>query len=182
MNSNTHQEVTYVFPLNTVKKTSLVLFDFIFSAVIVAPLTISAWCSTWDLMDAHPRIFPALPSCCFSTAIIIGCTVARLIFQEAEIPPKSVLGRVYIYCYFIVCVMQWRALWLMMDEGIKWGTKFLDTKVISLVVTVVLLGVLYGFRCLRSGLATPFLLGVDDIGTMFDFPTRWKVKVSSMFI
>lgn len=179
MSSATQNEVTYVFPSKTVKKASVATFDFAFSALIVAPLTVFAWCSTWDLMDAHPRIFPTIPSLCFSTAMMIGFTVARLVFNEAEVSPKSVLVRVYIYGYFVVCVMQWRAAWLLMDEAMAWGAKFIKLKVISGVVTVVLVCGLFGFRCLKSSLATPFLLGVDDVGTAFDFPTRWRITVSS---
>lgn len=181
MSSETHEEVTYIFPSNNIKKTSLTVFDFAFSALIVAPLTVFAWCSTWDLMDAHPRIFPGIPSLCFSTTIMIGFTVARLVFKEAEVSPKSVLVRVYIYFYFVVCVMQWRAAWLLIDEGLAFGAKFVGLKVIVVVLTVVLVSGLFGFRCLKSSLATPFSLGVDDVGTAFDFPTRWKFRVSIVY-
>lgn len=179
MNSETQQEVTYIFPPSIVKKTSLIFFDFTFSAFIVAPLTVFSWCATWDLMDAHSRIFPTLPSLCFSSTMMIGFTVARIIFQEATVSPKSVLGRVYIYCYFVVCVMQWRAAWLVMDVALAWGAEFLGLGVVTEAVTVILVSGLLGFRCLKSSLATPFLLGVDNVGTMFDFPTRWRVRVSS---
>lgn len=182
MSTVTNQEVTYVFPSNTIKKTSAALFDFAFSALIVAPLTVFAWCATWDLMDAHPRIFPALPSLCFCTAVMIGFTVARLVFQEAKTPPKSVLGRIYIYCYFVVCVMQWRAAWLVMDKGMAWAAQYVGLRVVAGAITLALLCGLFGFRCLKSSLATPFLLGIDDVGTMFDFPTRWRINVSNMYL
>lgn len=179
MSSEARQEVTYTFPPNRIRKTSLILFDLAFSALIVAPLTVSAWCSTWDLMDSHARLFPTLPSFCFSTGMMVGFTVARLVFQEMEIALKSLFGRVYVYCYFVVCIMQWRAAWLLMDEGLAWGAeRWAGLKFVTGVVTVILVGLLLVFRCLRSGLATPYLLGVDNVGTMFDFPTRWKVNVS----
>lgn len=75
--------------------------------------------------------------------------------------------------------MQWRAAWLLMDAGLAYGAvKWAGLGVVTGLVTVLLLGGLIVFRSLKSGLATPFLLGVDDVGTMFDFPTRWKIHVS----
>lgn len=66
-----------------------------------------------------------------------------------------------------------------MDWGLAWGAeRWAGLIEVTLMVTVVLLGALMGCRCLKSGLATPFLLGVDDVGTMFDFPTRFGVRVS----
>lgn len=179
------------------KKQMMSLMDTLLTLFIVSPLIVGQWRGTWDLMDAYSSAFPAWESFLFGGALHLSFAIMRdglqdLIKFKTETLPKTVLAyflrRLYTYLFAAACIMNWRGGWIIFDEWldievspdgrVKAG-KSLPIVIGIYVVSLVILGVL---RSLRNTLAAPFVIGLDTKSTAFDFPTRYRISVSRIFI
>ncbi|XP_017781768.1 PREDICTED: uncharacterized protein LOC108566420 [Nicrophorus vespilloides] len=161
--------------------------DTLVSLFVVSALVVANWRGTWDLMDMYKDYFPTYTSFVFSSGMQVVCTLGRELIGDFLEDKTAILKRTFavffIYVYNILCNMQWRALWIIMDdfcgvidvqkvaqeEGINW-TRFLWFILGSIIVLAI-------FKCLRNISGPPFVITLDDHESTFRFPMRFRIQV-----
>lgn len=176
---------------NKTKKRLLNVLDSIIASLIVGPLIIAFWRGTWELFIIYKNIFPLIPSTLFSMAIHLCLALTREILQEIwEKKQKKypvldhIIRRLYMYFFSVISIMQWRGLWDIMDDLLN--AKFSKTEVTMIdgniqgfvLATVVSTIILVYSKTLINILDSPYIICLDIENEVYDFPTRFQVKVS----
>lgn len=96
------------------KKRLLNLSDTLISLLVVGPLVIAYWNSTWSTMDKYPNIYPAVN--CFIFGAIIHCCFCLLreplhnflaSHSQARTIQLFLVKKLYTYIFSIGCIMHW---------------------------------------------------------------------------
>lgn len=178
------QYKTYKFFTEKSQKRALNSIDSILAVFLFAPLVVSFWRGTWNLMniyqEKHPNAIPLWESFFFSVAILFCFTLLRdslsqfvkkrnkTFFQRAT---NQILSKLYTYCFALVCIMHWRSTWMILDQY------FMDPNDIVVITSLTIL-LLVVLRSLRNTSAPPFIVIMDYEEVTFTFPTRFGKKVS----
>lgn len=170
-----------------VTKPLLSTLDIIISIALVSPCVIGFWRGVWEYMDIYQKYFPNFSSFLIGSLfhiilILIGDLPTRMFIKKKTIWTKIynlVVTKIYIYIFAIICIVQWRGSWRMLDEYT--GAQITPTDFVkvegsgalfvvfaaSFLVTVLLKSV-----CNCNG--PPFIICVDRIEETFLTPTRFK--------
>lgn len=175
------------------------LLDATLSMFVIGPLTVTYWRSTWVLMDLHSRIFPFWPTLIFSATLLIFFSLIRETgidivnwyreSKESNFYTKLTL-RVYTYSFSWVSIMNWRAMWGVLDTylNLAYTENFVviysDSIFILFIITGMCFFILTLIKCIRNNIAAPFVVALDREEITFNFPTRFRVQVNtfSLFI
>ncbi|XP_055387284.1 uncharacterized protein LOC129615897 isoform X2 [Condylostylus longicornis] len=156
----------------------LALIDILFSSLIIAPLVISYWRGTWELLGHYIMPHQILFSACLSFFIgLFGHSlfvIGQQFLANALNPDRVrltyyVISRFYTYVYGSICVNGWRGAWILVD--LFTGNTQLWT--VALVTLIVIL-LLAGTRGFRNCCATPFALITDYRDGYFEVATMFK--------
>ncbi|CAH3874497.1 unnamed protein product [Pieris brassicae] len=162
--------------------------DAVFASVVVAPLVVGVWRSSWGIMELHAKMFPyaqnfilgILIHCCFSIA------KTRLFSRSVDAWGQGkagrwlrerVLSRFYTYIFIMSNVMHWRGGWGLMDTmvaAILPNDQDPHRPVLIgtyLIVCIVLILVL---RSARNLLASPYFVVTDGKQPTYIFTTRFQ--------
>lgn len=161
-------------------KRYLTFLDYLVSSLIVAPLVVGYWKSTWQLVTIYIYPNSYLYTGIVSSVIGLGGQLCFTHFQETFRrnfhPSKNrvtyyVFSRFYTYVYGFVCVNNWRGIWFLHwhyifpnEANIKWVT------MVALLLIVVLRGS-------RNIMASPFALQVDQPRDYFAVRTMFQKVV-----
>lgn len=154
--------------------------DSIFSSVVVAPLVVSYWRGTWNLMGFYLLPLNNIQSSVASLIIgIIGHLVftiwqgsLRNYFDPNRHRLTFYLGsRLYTSIFGIVCVNCWRGGWQLIDHYTA-----RDMKTI-LSITIIAIVTLSAIKALRNVMGLPFVVVTDHSQEYFDIPTMYKKSV-----
>lgn len=157
------------------------LLDFLYSSFILAPLVVTYWRGTWNLMDHYLFEGDKFASPAASLAIGVVSHLLFTIFQgnmrKAFNPDRHRLvymffSRVYTYVYGLGCVNGWRGGWQLLDNYTPLNVP------IVLVMTISAAMVLTGFKTLRNISASPFFIATDHSKEYFTIPTMFKTSVN----
>lgn len=169
------------------RKRLLNICDPLFCALVLTPLILANWASTWVLVDSlYPHFFPIYESLWLSTCIVIFFYVIREVLQYNFTDDKSHIFKhflfvsvkiVYVYVFFLCIIVQWRAGWALIDAYI--APKGKSTMIL---VSGVCLVVLCFFKGLKNTVACPFVLAADSQCEVFDFPSRFRIGVSMWWV
>lgn len=172
-------EGTIITP-DTVHASFLMFLDVMFSSLIVAPVVVTYWRGTWNLMNFV--IFPSNMLWSAFSSMAIG-TIGHFVFYFYQInftksfhPDKHritymILSRMYTAVYGIVCVNGWRGGWMLIDLYIP---KSVATYFAILMISCILLAFCKG---LRNIAASPFVISTDHSKDYFTVPTMFKASV-----
>lgn len=173
--------------LKLVKKGAVSGFDSVLAVFLIGPLVIGFWRGTWGLMNIyekhHPNALPTWESLFFSVGILLTFTIIRDplvdLFKEKKDGlidriKSQLFRKFYTYSFAVVCIMHWRAAWVLGDMFLKEPR---DTGVFTGCCAVILVAV----RCFRNCVAPPLIVVLDDEDVTFSFPTRFRKKVSYLF-
>lgn len=169
------------------RKKLLNVCDPLLCALILTPIIVGAWASTWILVESiYPHFFPIFESLWLSTCIVIVFYVIREILQHSLTDDKSHFSKhflflsvkiVYVYVFFLCIIVQWRAAWALIDTYIT--VKGVWT---MMAVSGGCLVLLCFFKGLKNTVACPFVLAADTDCEVFDFPSRFRIRVSMILI
>jgi len=164
------------------------ILNFLWSCVIVAPLTVLFWRGTWDLLQLV--VYPKIPAededsksyrkdssglVCFITGAIVRIILDLIKFHLGEClhskPSiiKKIGGLIYTSVYALAGVSFWRGIWLLME---------LDVGEKTLQLCVVLIGglaVLSFSQISRTLIGTPLALCQDTHENIFK-PSTFFLK------
>lgn len=112
-----------IAPTPKAKKRFLNASDSIFSLFLVAPLVISHWRGTWNLLDYYGNVLPPL------NCIIFGATI-HTTFAILREPLRNLKSKeciktkikiclikiLYTYLFSLGCIMHWRGSWAFAQE------------------------------------------------------------------
>ena len=151
---------------------------------VFGPLTVAYWHGTWALLDLY--IFPNNENLSSWISLFIGGTICssfyllQSFFREASEKWNCFLWilftRCYSYVFGIGIVNYWRGVWYLIN--IYTGTGVVS----SIVSAIVGLGLLLILRVSRTVHAPPCVIDYDVGPTYFDCRTRFKAKVTLLFI
>ncbi|XP_022123872.2 uncharacterized protein LOC110999223 isoform X1 [Pieris rapae] len=162
--------------------------DAVFASVVVAPLVVAVWRSSWGIMELHAKMFPyaqnfilgILIHCCFSIA------KTRLFSRSVDAWGEGkagrwlrerVLSRFYTYIFIMSNVMHWRGGWGLMDTTVAAILpNDQDPHRPVLIATYLIVGVvlILVLRSARNLLASPYFVVTDGKQPTYIFTTRYQ--------
>lgn len=173
-------------------KSFLKFLDCIISTCVVGPLCVIFWRGTWEWLMLHTEdYFPIVETLLLSLIAQTVFTIIREVLQYLRTKKCKttlskffgyILDRMYTYVFAVVCIMHWKSQWDVFDKwfgieispiGIVIGG---DVKYIFLMAAISLV-ILLHFRTVVNSLGVPFCIDVDFGEDIYDFPTRFRVKV-----
>lgn len=158
----------------------LTVLDQIFASLIVAPLVVNYWRSTWNLMSyiLYPdnSFYSALCSLSIGLignfVLVICQTKLQCIFH----PDKNrltflIFSRIYTIVFGIICVNGWRGAWMLLE---LYAVSQLTPVCIVTIISLLCLACAKG---LRNTLAAPFVVITDHSKDYFKVRTAFKSSV-----
>lgn len=155
-------------------------FDSLFSSLVVAPLVVSYWRGTWNLLAfyliPHNKIQSSVAS------LIIGI-IGHLVFtiwqgslRNHFDPSRHRLtfycgSRIYSSLFGIVCVNCWRGGWQLIDHYTARDMKTIFS------ITIIAIIALSAIKAIRNVMGPPFVVITDHSQGYFDVPTMYKKSV-----
>lgn len=159
----------------------LEIIDSFFAWLLVAPLVVSYWRGTWNLMEVYLLPGNKIHSSMASLAIgIVGhlvFTIGQGSFRSHFDPDRHRLtfycgSRLYTSVFGVVCVNCWRGGWQLIDH---YTARNMMT---ILSITIFAITALMMLKTLRNVAAPPFVIVTDTTQDHFDVPTMYKKSVS----
>lgn len=173
------------------------LIDVLVSVCVSAPLVVTFWRGTWGLIDVYGKVFPTWEAFLFTSAILMCFNLLRELFadilncfgDEKKTTLAQKFGRrVYTYAFAVVSILQWRSLWAMFDWffQIKFAENGLASQESNLLGVYICTGCCFlavvALKSTRNMLAPPFVITLDKEEFTFEFPTRFRIRVSFSFL
>lgn len=155
--------------------------DVLFSLVIVGPLVILYWVTTWKICDIY--ITPDEPKKSALISFAIGFTgqfifmfyqdaIAKILkFQKYKIV-NLIVSKVYALLFAQTCISFWRGIWKFCDMVAPIET---IPTLINLAQNVALLMITKTFK---NSYSTPFVLATDQMESDYEIPTFFKRVVN----
>lgn len=188
-------EVNKKEPVSKTKRRIFHILDSLIASILIGPLIISFWRGTWELIIVYKDYFPPLPSTLFSMAIHLCLALTREILQEMwEKTQKKypvfdhIIRRLYMYFFSVISIMQWTGLWNLSDELINAKYTESENTMISgnicllSVLTIISFFLMVLSKTLINILDAPYIICLDIENEVYDFPTRFQIKVSYFII
>lgn len=161
-------------------KCLITVIDTTFSMMIVAPITIFYWRSTWDLsifLLSETKWSPFI-------SLFAGIVVMYMLYLSQNqlnyhLDPGRrqfsflVFSRIYSKVFAVFCINMWRGVWAICDYVN--GTYTLE---FTIAYTLMAFSFLIYSRGIRNLLASPFLLFPDCYRVYFYVDTYFKCQVS----
>ncbi|CAH0406815.1 unnamed protein product [Chilo suppressalis] len=168
--------------------------DALFSCFVVAPLVVSVWRGTWNLMDIHKDYFPYAQT--FLLGIVIHFSFALV---RAQLHSRSkgawsesggsagrwlrerLLSKVYTYIFILSCLNHWRGGWGLLDGFVNAmlpNTEDPHRPVLYAALTISFYLCATVLRSSRNILASPYFLVTDGKEATYIFTTRYNKNSS----
>jgi hypothetical protein len=156
------------------------VFDHVISALVITPLAVAYWWSTWDLMGIY--ILPQNRSLSASICLAAGLTINGGIYcaQHWLLIKAKQSGcllwltwhHVHTYVFSIGTIFLWRGLWVILDVYTGRGPfSFLSQFFLSFIILVLL-------RCFTAAKSCPFKICNDLRCEAFKCSTKFSCQVS----
>ncbi|XP_028030331.1 uncharacterized protein LOC114243147 isoform X1 [Bombyx mandarina] len=164
--------------------------DIVFSTFVVAPLVVSVWRGTWQIMDIYENYFPFVESYFMGIIVHISFAFLRATFLARSAGAWSgenggvlrwirerLLSKLYTYIFVLSNLTMWRGGWGVLDMFMS--TVIPDPDDPHRAVLIAVLTFIFYFsavllRSSRNMLASPFLLYTDGKEATYLFTTRFK--------
>ena len=157
------------------------VLDVLFSSVVVGPLVVCYWITTWKIFDLF--IKPDDPRLSATISFIIGFTGQLIfVFYQNEIRKSFkfenhkfinfVVSKVYILLFAQTCISFWRGVWNFVDIVSSSNTLLLSMNAIQNLLLMVI------SKTLRNSISAPFVVESDKINEDFTIKTYFKRVVS----
>lgn len=150
------------------------------ASFLVAPLVVSYWRGTWNLMDTflmpHNKTHSAIASLIIGIIGHLVFTIFQGTFRDNFNPQKHRItfylgSRLYTCVFAIICVATWRGGWQLIDI---YSERDLMTIIYITIPSILLLVAL---KTIRNISASPFVIVTDHSQEYFDVPTMFKKTV-----
>lgn len=157
------------------------VFDVLFSSLIVGPLVIIYWMSTWTLFDYC--ITPSDPKISAAISLIIGFggqflvifyqdRVARLLTFEKYKWMNGIASKVYTIVFAQTTINFWRGMWKFIDI---YSPEDTVTAVSNIMQNSIILMLCKTFK---NSSSTPFVVATDEVERNYKIPTYFKRVVN----
>lgn len=171
--------------ISKVPELFLRVFNVLISCLIIAPLVVIYWASTWKLCDIY--IVPSDPALSSTISLVVGFSVqfffmfhqdsiAELLTCKNNKCLNIVLMKVYALVSALTCVNFWRGVWGFVD---KVSTDEIAMLIMNITQNLLILLI---SRTLRNSVVPPFVVAMDQIENCFKLPTYFKLKVNILIV
>lgn len=159
------------------------LFDILFSLLIVGPLVVIYWVTTWKICDIF--IKPEEPQLSATISFVIGFSGQFALVFYQDLITKSlkfkkckflnlIVSKLYALFAALTCISFWRGVWKFIDI-------FSPSDQISIALNVAQnLLILILSKTLKNSLAPPFVLSLDSSAGNYSAGTFFKKKVKEI--
>ena len=140
-------------------------FDAVFSALVVGPLVIVYWVSSWELYNTYLKPDDPLISATISLSIGVGVQFLLIFYQNAIAKVlvfknnkwfNSIASKLYTTLFTQVIIHLWRGIWKFIDV-------YTPTNNASLTLNIVQNSmILIASKTLVNLIAPPFLVSTDE--------------------
>lgn len=166
--------------ISKVPELFLRVFNVLFSCLIIAPLVIIYWASTWKLCDIY--IVPSNPVLSATISFFVGFSaqfffifyqdsIVELLTIEKNKCLNLILTKVYALVFALTCINFWRGVWSFVD---KVSTDDITLLIMNIAQNLLILLI---SRTLRNAIAPPFIIATDQLDSCFGITTFFKLKV-----
>ena len=173
-----------------VSKSKIFVADVILSLTVVTPLVVMFWRGSYDLMTVYS--LPVHASLLLSILLQMVFLSVRDVFEKCAQKDKYVkksvgfflCRRTYTYVSGLVGILHWWSAWTALDQLLAYLHHRHDIHTVKWNVVIVLLStlVLVVAKSLRNSSSPPLILFTDSSDTCYRFPTRFNVKVSTIYL
>lgn len=159
------------------------LLDILFSSLVVGPLVIIYWMSTWELYDYY--ISPEDAKISATISLIIGFIgqfviiffqdkIAKLLTFGQRKWINELASRLFSLAFAQTTINLWRGAWKFIDI-------YSPEDAISPVVNIVQNSIILMLsKTIRNSISTPFVVTTDKAETNYKIPTFFKRVVRDM--
>lgn len=183
-NNNNKQKFWYKIKRN---KKLINYLDSIICLIIFGPLTIFFWRGTWELMDIYYVHFKGWPTFFFSLSAQFSYSIVREPLQNYlnlnnTLFITKILPKIYIYTFGVISVMQWRSVWVLVDDYFivdydgPYVIRVVHFKELIIIWLIIIL-LLCLLKSFKNILSSPLAIDVDYQDMAFYYPTRYNIKV-----
>lgn len=158
------------------------IFDMLFALIVLAPLVVVFWSTTWKLYDLF--IFPNQPAISGAVSWSFGFVGQMvLMFYQDSIKTfftfkrltfvNMLLLKIYALLWGHTFVSYWRGIWSFVDDT---SSKNLDVVILNIAQNIITLTIL---RAFRNALVPPFIV-LTDRQEQYNIRTLLQKYVSSL--
>lgn len=157
------------------------IFDVLFSCVIVGPLVIIYWMSTWKLYDFY--VTPDEPEISAAISFIIGFggqfviiyyqdELAIILTFENHKWINMIVSKLYTLIYAQTTINLWRGMWKFID---MYSPEDTATACLNIVQNSIILML---SKTYRNSISTPLIVATDGVENNYKIPTYSKRVVN----